>query len=49
MANHITDPSGVTKVTMSKHWLEGDTRVNETSAIEGCYNVYFQKKGTPAK
>ena len=43
-SNHVTDPSGCTKVTLSQHWLEGDTLVNETvSETDGAYKVWFNK------
>jgi len=43
-ANHVTDPSGCTKVTLSKHWVEGDTLVNlMSSEVDGEYKVWFVK------
>jgi hypothetical protein len=44
-SNYVTDPSGCTKVTLSKHWIEGDTLVNATiSETDGEYNVWFVRR-----
>ena len=45
-ANHVTDPSGNTKVTYSKHWIDEDNDlVNATVSDDGEYNCYFKRKG----
>jgi len=44
-SNYVTDPSGVTKLTLSRHWLDGDTLVNSTyNETDGEYKVWFVKK-----
>lgn len=43
-SNHVTDPSGGTKVTLSKHWMENGIVVNQTvSETGGEYKIWFKK------